>query len=97
MTPIIEALGPVANISVESQVLLSFYLEDIREFQNFTLFNVFGYDLFVFSVRVQVLYHTPKSSFSYWDGELESYIFSTKHLPFFVCSHSYSSICRRVY
>ncbi|XP_058206730.1 uncharacterized protein LOC131320148 [Rhododendron vialii] len=55
LTPVIEALGPVANISVESQVL----------------------------------YHTPKSSFSYWDGELESYIFSTKDLPFFVNSNEW--------
>ncbi|KAF7153531.1 hypothetical protein RHSIM_Rhsim01G0254300 [Rhododendron simsii] len=55
LTPVIEALGPVANISVESQVL----------------------------------YHTPKSSFSYWDSELESYIFSTKDLPFFVNSNEW--------
>ncbi|XP_057964841.1 uncharacterized protein LOC131155610 isoform X2 [Malania oleifera] len=49
LAPIIEALGAVANISVESQVL----------------------------------YHTPRSSFSYWDNERNSYIFSTKDLPFF--------------
>ncbi|KAL6978805.1 hypothetical protein U1Q18_020472 [Sarracenia purpurea var. burkii] len=55
LAPIIEALGPVANISVESQVL----------------------------------YHTPKSSFSYWDDKLESYIFSTKDLPFFVNSNEW--------
>ncbi|XP_028100250.1 GPI transamidase component PIG-S isoform X2 [Camellia sinensis] len=55
LAPIIEALGPVANISVESQVL----------------------------------YHTPKSSFSYWDDELESYIFSAKDLPFFVNSNEW--------
>jgi hypothetical protein len=34
----------------------------------------------------QVLYHTPKSSFSYWDEEHGSHIFSTQDLPFFVCS-----------
>ncbi|CAK7349377.1 unnamed protein product [Dovyalis caffra] len=50
LTPMLEALGPIANISVESQVL----------------------------------YHTPKSSFSSWDEKLGSYIFSTKDLPFFV-------------
>ncbi|KAL7246967.1 hypothetical protein ACSBR2_001973 [Camellia fascicularis] len=55
LAPIIEALGPVANISVESQIL----------------------------------YHTPKSSFSYWDDELESYIFSAKDLPFFVNSNEW--------
>lgn len=30
LTPVIEALGPVANISVESQVPNGFFLEDIR-------------------------------------------------------------------
>ncbi|XP_057508884.1 uncharacterized protein LOC130791671 [Actinidia eriantha] len=55
LAPIIKALEPVANISVESQVL----------------------------------YHTPKSSFSYWDDELKSYILSTKDLPFFVNSNEW--------
>ncbi|GLT53475.1 hypothetical protein SLA2020_267430 [Shorea laevis] len=55
LAPVIKALGPVANISVESQVL----------------------------------YHTPKSSFSYWDDKRESYIFSTKDLPFFVNSNEW--------
>ncbi|KAJ4828837.1 hypothetical protein Tsubulata_010490 [Turnera subulata] len=50
LVPMIEALAPIANISVESQVL----------------------------------YHTPKSSFSTWDERLGSFIFSTKDLPFFV-------------
>lgn len=50
LAPTLEALGPIANISVESQVL----------------------------------YHTPKSSYSYWDAEQESHVFSTKDLPFFV-------------
>ncbi|XWS31262.1 hypothetical protein CRYUN_Cryun23aG0062400 [Craigia yunnanensis] len=51
----IEALGPVANISLESQVL----------------------------------YHTPKASFSYWTQKLEGYVFSTKDLPFFVNSNEW--------
>ncbi|CAI0561097.1 unnamed protein product [Linum tenue] len=55
LNPVIEALKPIANISVESQVL----------------------------------YHTPKSSFSYWDESLGSYIFSTKDLPFFVNSNEW--------
>lgn len=55
LAPIIEALGPLANISVESQVL----------------------------------YHTPKSSYSYWDAEQESFIFGTKDLPFFVNSNEW--------
>ncbi|KAK8674378.1 hypothetical protein V6N13_112670 [Hibiscus sabdariffa] len=55
LAPMIEALGPVANISVESQVL----------------------------------YHTPKASFSYWNQKLESYVFSTKDLPFFVNSNEW--------
>ncbi|XWS47218.1 hypothetical protein CRYUN_Cryun14cG0134000 [Craigia yunnanensis] len=55
LAPMIEALGPVANISVESQVL----------------------------------YHTPKASFSYWDQKLESHVFSTKDLPFFVNSNEW--------
>ncbi|GAV70714.1 PIG-S domain-containing protein [Cephalotus follicularis] len=55
LTPVIEALGPLANIRVESQVL----------------------------------YHTPKSSFSYWDQKLNSYIFNTKDLPFFVNSNEW--------
>ncbi|KAM1122277.1 hypothetical protein TB2_003727 [Malus domestica] len=55
LAPIIEAMKPVANISVESQVL----------------------------------YHTPKSSLSYWDDKWESYIFSTKDLPFFVNSNEW--------
>ncbi|XP_057964840.1 uncharacterized protein LOC131155610 isoform X1 [Malania oleifera] len=55
LAPIIEALGAVANISVESQVL----------------------------------YHTPRSSFSYWDNERNSYIFSTKDLPFFMNSNEW--------
>ncbi|CAN0915351.1 GPI transamidase component PIG-S, partial [Linum grandiflorum] len=49
LSPMIEALKPIASISVESQVL----------------------------------YHTPKSSFSYWDESSQSYIFSTRDLPFF--------------
>lgn len=55
LTPIIEAMKPVANISVESQVL----------------------------------YHVPKSSLSYWDDKWDSYIFSTKDLPFFVNSNEW--------
>ncbi|KAL6563458.1 hypothetical protein OROGR_002417 [Orobanche gracilis] len=49
LAPITEALKPLADIRVESQVL----------------------------------YHTPKSSFSYWDDKLGTYIFTTKDLPFF--------------
>lgn len=41
------------------------------------------------SVESQVLYHTPKSSFSYWDDKWSSYIFSTKELPFFVNSNEW--------
>ncbi|XP_076944150.1 uncharacterized protein LOC143614659 [Bidens hawaiensis] len=55
LAPTLEALAPIANISVESQVL----------------------------------YHTPKSSYSYWDDEHESHIFSTKDLPFFVNSNEW--------
>ncbi|CAL2280180.1 unnamed protein product [Prunus armeniaca] len=55
LAPIIEAMKPVANISVESQVL----------------------------------YHMPKSSLSYWDDKWDSYIFSTKDLPFFVNSNEW--------
>ncbi|XP_062078091.1 uncharacterized protein LOC133782734 [Humulus lupulus] len=55
LAPVIEALRPIANISVESQVL----------------------------------YHTPKSSFSYWDDKWSSFIFSTKDLPFFVNSNEW--------
>ncbi|XP_044500940.1 GPI transamidase component PIG-S [Mangifera indica] len=55
LTPIAEVLGPIADISVESQVL----------------------------------YHTPKLSFSYWDEKKKSYIFSTKDLPFFVNSNEW--------
>ncbi|TXG54125.1 hypothetical protein EZV62_019381 [Acer yangbiense] len=55
LAPIMEVLGPIANISVESQVL----------------------------------YHTPKSSFSYWDEKQNSYIFNTKDLPFFVNSNEW--------
>ncbi|XP_022890628.1 GPI transamidase component PIG-S isoform X2 [Olea europaea var. sylvestris] len=55
LTPIIAALKPLADVSVESQVL----------------------------------YHTPKASFSIWDDKLDSYIFSTKDLPFFVNSNEW--------
>ncbi|KAK7256086.1 hypothetical protein RIF29_29520 [Crotalaria pallida] len=55
LQPVIEALQPIANITVESQVL----------------------------------YHTPKSSFSYWDDKHGSHIFSTKDLPFFVNSNEW--------
>ncbi|GLU03847.1 hypothetical protein SLE2022_210220 [Rubroshorea leprosula] len=55
LAPMIEAFGPVANISVESQVL----------------------------------YHTPKASFSHWDQKLKSHVFSTKDLPFFVNSNEW--------
>ncbi|XP_019450086.1 PREDICTED: GPI transamidase component PIG-S [Lupinus angustifolius] len=55
LQPVVEALQPIANITVESQVL----------------------------------YHTPKSSFSYWDDEHGSHIFSTKDLPFFVNSNEW--------
>uniref|UniRef100_A0A2P2KZU8 Uncharacterized protein MANES_13G047900 n=2 Tax=Rhizophora mucronata TaxID=61149 RepID=A0A2P2KZU8_RHIMU len=55
LAPMIEALRPIASISVESQVL----------------------------------YHTPKSSFSFWDEKLGSYIFSIKDLPFFVNSNEW--------
>ncbi|KAI3461854.1 hypothetical protein Pfo_018517 [Paulownia fortunei] len=40
-------------------------------------------------VESQVLYHTPKSSFSYWDDKLGSYIFTTNDLPFFVNSNEW--------
>ncbi|XP_022758702.1 GPI transamidase component PIG-S-like [Durio zibethinus] len=55
LATMIDALGPVANISVESQVL----------------------------------YHTPKASFSYWNQKLESHVFSNKDLPFFVNSNEW--------
>lgn len=55
LAPVIQALGPIANVNVESQVL----------------------------------YHTPKSSFSYWDEELKSYVFNTRDLPFFVNSNEW--------
>ncbi|URD77274.1 succinate dehydrogenase ubiquinone iron-sulfur subunit [Musa troglodytarum] len=50
LAPVAKALTPIANISIESQVL----------------------------------YHTPKSSNSYWDEKYGSYIFSLRDLPFFV-------------
>ncbi|KAG5017817.1 hypothetical protein JHK85_023953 [Glycine max] len=53
--PVIEALQPIANITVESQVL----------------------------------YHTPKSSFSNWDDKHGSHIFRTEDLPFFVNSNEW--------
>nr|GMD28019.1 GPI transamidase component PIG-S [Ipomoea batatas] len=55
LAPIVQALGPIADISVESQVL----------------------------------YYTPKSSFSGWDEKQGSYIFSIKDLPFFVNSNEW--------
>ncbi|GMH30940.1 hypothetical protein Nepgr_032783 [Nepenthes gracilis] len=55
LAPVIEALEPIADISVESQIL----------------------------------YHTPKSFFSYWDDKRGSYIFNTKDLPFFVNSNEW--------
>ncbi|KAK2414083.1 GPI transamidase component PIG-S [Trifolium repens] len=55
LQPVIEALKPIADVTVESQVL----------------------------------YHTPKSSFSYWDEEHGSHIFSTQDLPFFVNSNEW--------
>ncbi|KAL4586971.1 hypothetical protein LXL04_011619 [Taraxacum kok-saghyz] len=41
------------------------------------------------SVESLVLYHTPKSSYSYWDAEQESHVFSTKDLPLFVNSNEW--------
>ncbi|ERN11909.1 hypothetical protein AMTRI_Chr06g173620 [Amborella trichopoda] len=55
LSPVVKALAPLANISVESQIL----------------------------------YHTPKASYSYWDENLASYIFSTNDLPFFVNSNEW--------
>ncbi|RZC74271.1 hypothetical protein C5167_049756 [Papaver somniferum] len=55
LAPVVEALAPIANLTVESQVL----------------------------------YHTPKSSFSNWDAKLSSYVFRTKDLPFFVNSNEW--------
>ncbi|ESQ49314.1 hypothetical protein EUTSA_v10020331mg [Eutrema salsugineum] len=55
LAPVTKALAPIANISVESQVL----------------------------------YHTPKSSFSSWDEKIQSYIFKTSDLPFFVNSNEW--------
>ncbi|KAK4749073.1 hypothetical protein SAY87_026522 [Trapa incisa] len=55
LSPVLEALGHIANISVESQVL----------------------------------YHTPKSSFSHWDDERGAHIFSVGDLPFFVNSNEW--------
>lgn len=52
LAPMVEALAPLANVRVESQVL----------------------------------YHTPKSSFSFWDSKMGSHVFSTSDLPFFVNS-----------
>ena len=46
LAPTLKALSPIANISVESQVL----------------------------------YHTPKSSYSYWDAEQESHVFSNIYI-----------------
>ncbi|CAD5195760.1 unnamed protein product [Musa acuminata subsp. malaccensis] len=55
LAPVAKALTPIANISIESQVL----------------------------------YHTPKSSNSYWDEKYGGYIFSLRDLPFFVNSNEW--------
>ncbi|XP_058736892.1 uncharacterized protein LOC131609234 [Vicia villosa] len=55
LQPVIEALQPIADVTVESQVL----------------------------------YHTPKASFSDWDDEHGSHIFTTQDLPFFVNSNEW--------
>ncbi|KAJ6390033.1 hypothetical protein OIU77_024289 [Salix suchowensis] len=55
LAPMIDVLGPIANISVESQVL----------------------------------YYTPKFTFSSWDEKLGGYTLSTKDLPFFVNSNEW--------
>ena len=75
----IEALQPIANVTFESQVKSCIRVQ----LQN----SLYTLDLndFVVLPNWQVLYHTPKSSFSYWDDEHGSHIFSTKDLPFFVC------------
>ncbi|CAL5191960.1 unnamed protein product [Lathyrus oleraceus] len=55
LQPVIQALQPIADVTVESQVL----------------------------------YHTPKASFSYWDDEHGSHIFTAQDLPFFVNSNEW--------
>ncbi|VYS69108.1 unnamed protein product [Arabidopsis thaliana] len=40
-------------------------------------------------VESQVLHQTPKSSFSSWDEKLQSYIFRTIDLSFFVNSNEW--------
>ncbi|KAL8139122.1 hypothetical protein V2J09_005123 [Rumex salicifolius] len=55
LAPVVQALKPIANISIESQIL----------------------------------YHTPKSFSTHWDGKSKSYIFNTKDLPFFVNSNEW--------
>ncbi|XP_027350911.1 GPI transamidase component PIG-S isoform X2 [Abrus precatorius] len=55
LRPVIEVLQPIANITVESQVL----------------------------------YHTPKSSYPYWDDQHGSHIFTTEDLSFFVNSNEW--------
>uniref|UniRef100_A0A0E0CBU2 GPI transamidase component PIG-S n=1 Tax=Oryza meridionalis TaxID=40149 RepID=A0A0E0CBU2_9ORYZ len=55
LTPVIEALRPIANINIESQVL----------------------------------YHTPKSSYSYSDDKLGGNVLSVGDIPFFVNSNEW--------
>uniref|UniRef100_J3L6X5 GPI transamidase component PIG-S n=1 Tax=Oryza brachyantha TaxID=4533 RepID=J3L6X5_ORYBR len=55
LIPVIEALRPIANINIESQVL----------------------------------YHTPKSSYSYYDDKLGGNVLSVGDIPFFVNSNEW--------
>ncbi|KAL2933755.1 GPI transamidase component PIG-S [Bienertia sinuspersici] len=41
------------------------------------------------SIESQILYHTPKSFYSHWDGNRGAYIYNTKDLPFFVNSNEW--------
>lgn len=97
LSSVIEALGLIANISVESQVL-----DLLLVFFAF----VSGYDLCSLTVpwltylsfcrllHVKVLYHTPKSSLSHWDDERGAHILSVGDLPFFVSSFTFKILIK---
>ncbi|KAK9161333.1 hypothetical protein Syun_007674 [Stephania yunnanensis] len=94
--------GEFMPVGADGRIVLSFSLlnadpqhwiynwnfERIEEVKLFPIIKVLA-SVANISVESQVLYHTPKSSFSYWDEKLSSFIFSTKDLPFFVNSNEW--------
>jgi GPI-anchor transamidase subunit S len=89
LNPVVEALRPIAEINIESQVLICIKLSYLISYESADIPFCLGLSVLKSNHPItsfQVLYHTPKSSYSYFDDKLGGNFLSMGDIPFFVCA-----------